>query len=121
MDSKKPLGKKGENLAASLLKRRGYRILATNFHTRFGEIDIVAQDGNTLVFVEVKTRTSRVFGLPEESIGKAKLSSLQKASQIFRAKHPNLPETERIDAVAIELDDKGKPTRKEVIKNITAW
>jgi putative endonuclease len=117
MDSKKDLGKKGEVVAAKLLQREGYKILARNFNSRFGEIDIVAQEGDTLVFVEVKTRWSQQFGAPEEAITPRKLKSIEKAGQMFRIKHPSLPEAERIDVVAIEIDEDGKVIRKELIKN----
>src|SRR3989344_7567490 len=100
---KRQVGTLGEKIALSLLRSRGYKILEKNFHTRFGEIDIVAQDGDTLVFVEVKTRHSRVFGLPEESVGRRKLRHLEKAGQIFRLNRAGLPEAERIDVVSIEL------------------
>jgi putative endonuclease len=62
------LGISGENLAREELERRGYAVLATRYRTRVGEIDIVARDGDTLVFVEVKTRTSEDFGIPAEAV-----------------------------------------------------
>src|SRR3989344_4703936 len=101
---KRQVGALGEKIALSLLRSKGYKILKKNFHTRFGEIDIVAQDGDTLVFVEVKTRHGRAFGLPEEAVGKKKIRHLEKASQLFRISHPNLPSGERIDVVSVELD-----------------
>jgi len=121
MIEKKDLGKKGEAIAASLLQRRGYEILARNFRSRFGEVDIVALEGETLVFVEVKTRWSKEYGKPEEAIGPGKIRSITKVGQYYRATHKELPEAERIDLVAIEMDDKGKTTRKELIKNISGW
>jgi putative endonuclease len=62
------LGLSGENLAGHELTRRGYAILATRYRTRAGEIDIIARDGQTLVFVEVKTRSSDDFGVPAEAV-----------------------------------------------------
>jgi putative endonuclease len=62
------LGISGEKLACDTLSRQGYAILATRYRTRVGEIDIVAKDGGTLVFVEVKTRTSEDFGIPAEAV-----------------------------------------------------
>ena len=61
---KKEVGKTGEDLAFRFLKKRGYRILLRNYTCKMGEMDIIAQDGDTLAFVEVKTRTSTVFGPP---------------------------------------------------------
>ena len=116
---KKVLGTKGETIAVSLLRSQGYKILERNFHSRFGEIDIIAQDADTLVFVEVKTRWSRKFGSPEESVGRRKLKSIEKVGQYFRLLHPEVPSAERIDVVAIELDKSGKVIRRELIKNVS--
>lgn len=71
-DATVALGIAGENLACDALVRRGYAILARRYRTRVGEIDIVAQDGATLVFVEVKTRTSEDFGVPAEAVTRRK-------------------------------------------------
>ena len=117
MKNKKDLGALGENLAEALLRKRGYKILEKNFRSRFGEIDIVAQDLETLVFVEVKTRWNRQFGSPEESVGPHKIRLIEKTGQYFRLTHPGLPEAERIDVVAIEMEEDGKIIREELIKN----
>ena len=117
MYEKKDLGKKGENIAAKLLQRQGYKILEKNFNSRFGEIDIVAQEDDTLIFVEVKTRWSQQYGRPEEAITPRKLRSIEKTGQFFRLTNKGLPEAERIDVVAIEMDDDGIVIRKELIKN----
>ena len=69
---KKLLGKKGEKLVEKYLKERGYTLLKRNFRTPFGEADLVMQDGDEIVFVEVKTRTSEAFGTPKEAVGRAK-------------------------------------------------
>ncbi len=121
MMEKRDLGKKGEAIAASLLQSRGYEILARNFRSRFGEVDIVALDEGTLVFVEVKTRWSKEYGKPEEAVGPGKIRSITKVGQYYRATHKDLPEAERIDLVAIEMDDIGRTIRKELIKNISGW
>lgn len=113
--TKKETGSSGEKLAADFLKQHGYKILDLNFRTRFGEIDIVAQDSDTLVFVEVKTRSSQAFGLPEEAVGYRKLQHLLKAAAFYRSLHKNLPEGERVDVVAIETNT----GRVELIKNVT--
>ena len=70
--ARQSLGRYGEDLACRELRRRGYVILARRFRTRFGEIDIVAQDGGTLVFVEVKTRRNAAFGGPAAAVNAAK-------------------------------------------------
>ena len=69
---KKFLGKKGEKLVVEYLKKHGYKILKTNYRTPFGEADIIAEDGDEIVFVEVKTRTSDRYGTPAESVVKKK-------------------------------------------------
>lgn len=108
-------GAAGEKLAVVYLKQQGYRILETNFRSRFGEIDIIAQEGETLVFIEVKSRNSRVFGLPEEAVGFRKLAHLQKTAAYYRTIRHKLPEGERVDVVAIEPSS----GRLELIKNVT--
>ena len=69
---KKILGKKGEKLVEKYLLDRGYKLLRRNYRTPFGEADLVMQDGDEIVFVEVKTRTSDTFGLPKEAVGRDK-------------------------------------------------
>jgi putative endonuclease len=69
---KKLLGKKGEKLVEKYLLARGYTLLKRNFRTPFGEADFVMQDGDEIVFVEVKTRTSETFGTPKEAVGREK-------------------------------------------------
>jgi putative endonuclease len=117
MKDKKVLGRLGEKIASSLLRKEGYEILARNFQSRLGEIDIVAIDNDTLVFVEVKARVGRAFGLPEEAVRPSKLKAIEKVGDYFRLFHSSLPEAERIDVVAIELDKTGKVIRQELIKN----
>ena len=68
----KQVGSKGEDLAAEFLKDKGYRIIGRNYKTPIGELDIIAKDGETLVFVEVKTRSSNAFGYPFEAVGSRK-------------------------------------------------
>ena len=115
---KKDFGKKGEDTACEYLKVKGYEILERNFQTKRGEIDIIAQEADTLVFIEVKARHSRTFGLPEESVRGAKLRTIERIGQFFRQTHRDLPEAERIDVVAIEFAG-DKVDRVELIKNAT--
>lgn len=117
--STKTLGDRGENLASELLQKNGYKILTRNFRSKFGEIDIVALDKDTLVFIEVKTRWSRAFGTPEESITPWKIRNIIKAGQYFKLLHPETPSSLRIDAVVIEISE-GKVERSEIIKNLTS-
>lgn len=117
-----PVAKKGEELAVEFLRKKGYKIIERNFRKGYGEIDIVAIDGNgnekTLVFIEVKTRTSAKFGSGLESIAPWKLKTLIKTSQFYKMIHPNLPNNLRIDAVSVVLSN-GQINNIEHIKNIT--
>ncbi len=107
----------GERLAKDFVKKRGYRILETNYRCPEGEIDIVAKDKDCLVFIEVRTKTSREFGSPEESITLTKRERLRAVASRYRQTHSNLPPLWRIDVVAVELDQKGKLSRIELIEN----
>jgi len=111
------VGKLGEKEAQKFLKKRGYRIRATGFRCHHGEIDIIAQQKDCLVFVEVRTKRSLDFGTPEESITQAKKKKLITLALTYTSTHQNLPPLWRIDVVAIELDDKGQPKRIELIEN----
>ena len=116
---KKSLGRLGEELAVKQLKNNGYRILEQNFRSKFGEIDIIAQNDNDLVFIEVKTRWSKSFGPPEEAITPWKIRRIIKAGEYYKLLHPETPEALRIDAVAVDLSSEGKIERVEILKNIT--
>lgn len=102
------LGFYGEDLATAFLRKKRFRILKRNFKARYGEIDIIAIDRDTLVFVEVKTRIGREYGLPEESVTPRKIRELKKTAEYYKLKHPELPELLRLDVVAIELDEDRK-------------
>ena len=112
-------GAGGESLAHKLLIDKGYRVLERNFRTRFGEIDLICVDGDTLVFVEVKLKTGEDFGTPEEMINQRKLSKVQRMAEVFiqRGGSAKLPEIYRIDVVAIVLDEFGGVKRIDHYKN----
>ncbi len=107
----------GEKLARDFLLKRGYRIRETNYRCAEGEIDIVAEHEDSLVFVEVRTKKSLSFGSPEESITAHKMKKLRAAALHYQQDHENLPQSWRIDAVLLELDRKGQPLRIELIEN----
>ena len=106
----------GEKLTRDFLEKRGFVILETNYRCPEGEIDIIAQDKDCLVFVEVRTRTSHDFGIPEESITKAKEKRMIAAAQHYRQAQDDPLPLWRIDFVAVELE-KGKVSRIELIEN----
>jgi len=107
----------GEKLARGFLKKRGYRILETNYRCPQGEIDIVARHKDFLVFIEVRTKTSLEFGSPEESITPLKKERMRATAFHYQQTHDNLPQLWRIDVVAIELNQTGKLSRVELIEN----
>jgi len=122
---KKEEGRRGEDFAVSFLQKKGWQIVERNFHIRGGEIDIIAieyssvEKVHTLVFVEVKTRSSTAYGTPLEAIGYHKLRTLIKASQFYKIKHPELPDLMRIDAISVMLDGEGQLLDIELVKNIS--
>ena len=114
-----PIAIRGEDLVAKFLRNKGYKIIERNFRKSYGEIDIIAVKDNTLVFVEVKTRTSNQFGTPFEQITYFKLRSLVKTAQFYKLSSPKLPDSLRIDAVSVILDGNNFLTSIEHIENIT--
>lgn len=117
-DDRQLLGRWGEKVAAQLLEAKGYVIVGRNWRTGRGELDLVAQDGPVLVFVEVKTRRSQRYGTPEESITRHKQEKLLALVQDYLTDH-SLSEVEwRLDVVAIELDGRGKLIRCEHIPQV---
>ncbi len=75
-----------------------------NYHAAYGEIDLIALDAGMVVFVEVKTRTTETFGLPEESITPTKLERLQHTALMWMQAHPDAPDDWRIDVIALQVD-----------------
>jgi putative endonuclease len=114
---RKTTGMIGEKLAADFLTRQGYEIIGKNYRCKEGEIDIIAKDGEFLVFVEVRAKNNRNFGSPEESVTARKKAHLRNAAARYLENHDNLLPEWRIDFVAVELNGAGKPLRLEVIKN----
>jgi len=118
-------GKWGENLAEQFLIRLGYQIVARNYFTRYGEIDLImrqpAKDyskNDSLVFVEVKTRKTQAYGYPEESITNKKTTALVASIQVFLQDNPGLDCDWRIDVVAIRK--MGKKIAPEIVHYINA-
>jgi len=101
--ARRDLGAFGERVAAAHLEAKGYRIRARNFRCREGEIDIVAEDGDCLVFVEGRTRRGDAFGTPAESVTVAKERRLLTVARAYLQQHNDVPPNQRIDVVAVEL------------------
>ena len=108
-------GKTGEDLACRELERRGYAIVARRYRRRGGELDIVAREGRTIVFVEVKTRRDRTFGAAEESVGFWKRRRIVRVALEFVAEYRLADCPCRFDVVSIHLGG-GRP-EIEVFQN----
>ena len=104
------LGNRGERLAARYLRRQGFRILARQFTNSFGEIDIIALDGDCVVFVEVKTRKSTDTGLPFEAVTSAKQKKITQVALAYLKRSGWLERSARFDVVSIVWPDgRGQP------------
>jgi putative endonuclease len=111
------LGKWGEELAAEFLVDQGYMIIARNVRTPYGELDLIAQfspehnpNDITTIFIEVKTRSSRSYGYPEESITASKREHLISAARHYLQEHPEFDRDWRLDVIAIERYRDKKPS-----------
>lgn len=104
---RKLLGDRGERAAVKFLKQQGYRILAKQHRSDFGEIDVIAQEGETTVFVEVKTRTSTNDGQPFEAVDLRKQEKLTRAALAWLKKHRRLEQPARFDIVSILWPEQG--------------
>jgi putative endonuclease len=110
-DPRRTLGRLGEDLAAAHLERLGYAIVARNYRTRYGEIDVVACDGHTLVIAEVKTRRGAAAGRsPLESVHEAKQFQVRRMAREWLAQTRQRPRTRelRFDAIGLTLDAAGR-------------
>jgi len=114
VSDKRSYGDLGEDYAVKLLKKKGYTVIERNFRTKFGEIDIIAKEGESLVFVEVKTRWSKKFGLPEEAVTDKKLYRIKRVGEYYLLTHPASPKKLRIEVVAIQSEN-GKVTSCRLI------
>lgn len=108
-------GRQGEERAEALLKKRGYRIIERNYRSRYGEIDLVAMDGETIVFVEVKTRTSDAFGSPKCGVDSRKQRHMTLASNAYLIERGISDAYLRFDVVSLEV--KNGVWSAEVIKD----
>ena len=109
------LGRRGEGHALRLLRAKGYRILGRNVRARFGEIDVVAQQGKTLCFIEIKARTGLEFGLPEEAVDGRKQQRLRRLALWYLQSRriPDVPV--RFDVVSVLLHPDGRLARTRLI------
>lgn len=108
-------GKRGEDIAVAYLKKAGYCIVERNYKCLFGEIDIVAKEGDTVVFVEVKSRKSEEFGNPQDAVGLEKQRKISKISLKYLVEKHLYPCNARFDIVAIKMLSDGN--KVEIIQN----
>jgi putative endonuclease len=113
----KSLGRRGEDAAAKFLRKLGYVIVARGHRDRIGEVDLIAVDGRTVVFVEVKTRTSQDAGHPAEAVDADKQRRLTRLALAYMKRHDLLECSARFDVVAITWPAGKKPPKIEHFKN----
>jgi putative endonuclease len=114
-DARKSFGDRAEEFAANFLKENGYKIICRNYKTRLGEVDIIAQDNDTVCFIEVKARKSGRFGTGAESVSALKQRQVSKAALIFLKEKRLLNNKARFDVVSLDYSS-GK-AEAELIKN----
>lgn len=100
----KELGKKGEDLAADLCKKRGLIVIEKNYRTPFGEIDIIAKDGDVLVFIEVKARAADTYGAPFEAVTQRKREKIRKVALSYIRRFKKEVPT-RFDVISISMKE----------------
>jgi putative endonuclease len=115
-----PTARLGEEIATKFLTKKGYQIIERNFRKGYGEIDIITTYDSILVFVEVKTRTTALYGGAIEAISYAKLKKLTRTCEYYKMLHPKFPEAMRIDAILIDLEN-GVPKNIQHIENISGF
>lgn len=116
-DPRQHLGRLGERLAAEHLERLGCAIVGRNHRTRYGEIDLIACDGTTLIFVEVKTRRGR--GEPWDNLHEAKRAQVRRMARAYLGEASRRPRVRllRFDAIGVVVDARGRLTRLEHLEN----
>lgn len=115
------IGRRGEELAIEFLVRQRYRILERNYRKSFGEVDIIARDKNTLVFIEVKTRQSTRFGTPFEAVDIRKQRQLSRIAQEYLQSHDSADVSARFDVIAVRLDRGSRLVAIDHLQNAFEW
>lgn len=113
---KQHIGRQGENIASNFLRKLGHKIIGRNYRTKCGEIDIIARDKETLVFVEVKTRSDVEMGYPELNITPSKLQNFRSSVQIYVSEN-NVTCGYSLDVLSVDLSK--TPPEITHFKNIT--
>jgi putative endonuclease len=108
-DHRRSIGLRGEDIAADYLKRKGYSVLNRNFRTPYGEIDLVSEQGNSIVFTEVKTRASKSLGPPEISITRRKADHMRSAAEFYIQEYGEQYDEWRIDVISVQIQTNETP------------
>jgi putative endonuclease len=114
------LGKFGEKIASEYLQKKGFKIISTNFKKKHGDIDIVAYDHETLVFIEVKTRSNDEYGQPEDTINTYKIKRLIQSANYYCLTNNIRNKSLRIDIISIKVPENIKKITIKHFQNITS-
>lgn len=117
MKYNKLLGAFGEDMACNYLEAHGYKVLERNFSCKAGELDIIAFDGDSIAFIEVKCRTSTSYGNPSEAVSYYKQNRIVKAALFFMTKHKIFDYMCRFDVIEVLTDSTKEGTNINLIKN----
>lgn len=117
---RKDLGQQGEQIVEAYLETKGYQLLERNYRKRVGEIDLISKDPskNEIVFIEVKTRKSKRFGLPEEAVTAGKIRKIEKTAQSWLRENNKIDILWRIDIIALEINEKIHAPRRTSITHL---
>ena len=118
---KRQFGDWGERVAEYFLHRKGYSVIAKNFNTRYGEIDLVSKKGDRFIFIEVKTRANRKYGIPEEAVTSLKQRRLVRAAEIFISANHLENVDWQIDVLAIEGSPNDENIKVRHLKNAVGY
>ncbi|MBI4537827.1 MAG: YraN family protein [candidate division NC10 bacterium] len=116
-EARRAVGRSGEDVAREFLERRGFTILAANFRCAAGEIDLIGRDSKTLVFVEVKSRTSDAFGPPKLAVHRRKQRQIVRAAEWFLAERRLTDVACRFDVLAVNFPEEDEPPRIEWVRD----
>ncbi len=104
LNHRQRLGKSGEKTVARYLETKGYKILAKNYRCKLGEVDIIARDGQVLVFIEVKTRSGLGYGSPAAAVDRRKQQQISRTAQYYLAEQKLFDSPARFDVVSVLCD-----------------
>jgi putative endonuclease len=114
------LGQRGEEAACEFLLKHKMKIIERNWRCSYGEADIIALDGNTLVFCEVKTRSNLKFGKPEDSITRKKLERYYKLIKLYRSRNAIRHSSVRLDFIGISVDEENRKAKLQYLRDVYA-